>query len=54
MDEGEFDAFSITRENGEVIEIRHPQEPPPWSGDRRKMSTDERRSRNKNSIKIGN
>jgi uncharacterized protein YdeI (BOF family) len=32
MDEGEFDAFSITRENGEVIDIREPQGPPPWAG----------------------
>jgi hypothetical protein len=36
MDEGEFDAFSITRENGKVIEIRDPQGPPPWSGDRQR------------------
>ncbi|MEN9519539.1 MAG: hypothetical protein RLZZ381_2127 [Cyanobacteriota bacterium] len=34
MDEGEFEAFSIARENGETIEIRPPQGPPPWSGDR--------------------
>jgi uncharacterized protein YdeI (BOF family) len=32
MDNGEFDAFSITRENGEVIDIREPQGPPPWAG----------------------
>jgi uncharacterized protein YdeI (BOF family) len=32
MDEGEFDAFSITRENGEVIDIRTTQGPPPWAG----------------------
>lgn len=36
MDRGEFDAFSITRENGKVIDIRPPQGPPPWSGDRKK------------------
>lgn len=35
IDEGEFDAFSITRENGAVINIRPPQGPPPWSGKRR-------------------
>ncbi len=34
MDEGEFDAFLITRENGEVMDIRPPQGPPPWSGGR--------------------
>jgi uncharacterized protein YdeI (BOF family) len=33
MDEGEFEAFSITRENGEVVDIREPQGPPPWAGD---------------------
>jgi hypothetical protein len=28
---GEFDAFSITRSNGSVIEIRSPAGPPPWA-----------------------
>jgi uncharacterized protein YdeI (BOF family) len=36
MDEGEFEAFSIARENGEVIDIRPSQGPPPWSGDRQR------------------
>lgn len=36
MDEGEFDAFSLTRENGEEINIRPSEGPPPWSGDRQK------------------
>ncbi len=30
---GEFDAFSITRANGSVIEIRSPEGPPPWAGE---------------------
>lgn len=29
---GEFDAFSITRSNGSVIQIRPAQGPPPWAG----------------------
>lgn len=29
---GEFDAFSITRANGSVVQIRSPQGPPPWAG----------------------
>jgi hypothetical protein len=29
---GEFDAFSITRANGSVTEIRSPAGPPPWAG----------------------
>jgi hypothetical protein len=29
---GEFDAFSITRDDGSVIDIRSPQGPPPWAG----------------------
>ncbi|PIG90671.1 DNA-binding protein [Gloeocapsopsis sp. IPPAS B-1203] len=29
---GEFDAFSITRANGTVIQIRPAQGPPPWAG----------------------
>ncbi len=31
----DFDAFTITRENGEILQIRNPQGPPPWSGGRR-------------------
>lgn len=31
----DFDAFTITRENGEILQIRPPQGPPPWSGGRR-------------------
>lgn len=34
MDEGEFDAFSITKSNGSVIQIRSPFGPPPWAGGR--------------------
>lgn len=33
---GEFDAFSITRANGSVIEIRPAEGPPPWSGKARR------------------
>ncbi|NDJ23474.1 DNA-binding protein [Nostoc sp. B(2019)] len=29
---GELDAFSITRADGSVINIRPPQGPPPWAG----------------------
>ncbi len=29
---GELDAFSITRADGSVIDIRPPQGPPPWAG----------------------
>ncbi len=32
MDDGEFDAFSITRSNGSVINIRSPKGPEPWEG----------------------
>ncbi|MBE9164062.1 MULTISPECIES: NirD/YgiW/YdeI family stress tolerance protein [Microcoleaceae] len=35
MDDGEFDAFSVTLSNGSVINIRSPQGPPPWSGKKR-------------------
>jgi uncharacterized protein YdeI (BOF family) len=35
MDEGEFDAFSIQRQDGSIIQIRSPDGPPPWSGDGR-------------------
>lgn len=31
----DFDAFTITRENGEVLQIRESEGPPPWSGGRR-------------------
>lgn len=33
-DDGDFDAFSITRASGEVIEIRPSDGPPPWAGGR--------------------
>lgn len=36
MDEGEFDAFSITRDNGQTIQIRSAEGPPPWEGRERK------------------
>lgn len=36
MDEGEFDAFSITRDNGRTIQIRSADGPPPWEGQERK------------------
>ncbi|MEG4864070.1 MULTISPECIES: DNA-binding protein [unclassified Microcoleus] len=32
MDDGEFDAFSVTRSNGSVINIRSPQNREPWEG----------------------
>ena len=31
----DFDAFTITRENGEILQIRPAESPPPWSGGRR-------------------
>jgi uncharacterized protein YdeI (BOF family) len=31
-DDYDFDAFTITRSNGEVLTIRPPQGPPPWAG----------------------
>jgi uncharacterized protein YdeI (BOF family) len=31
-DRGEFDAFSITRSNGQVMQIRPQSGPPPWAG----------------------
>lgn len=42
---GEFDAFSIRRANGSVIEIRSPEGPPPWAGgpNRRRQSEQFRR-----------
>ncbi|WP_414529016.1 NirD/YgiW/YdeI family stress tolerance protein [Nodularia chucula] len=36
FDEGEFDAFTITRANGNVINIRPAAGPPPWSRSRGK------------------
>jgi len=33
-DDGELDAFTITRSNGEVIRIRQAGGPPPWAGGR--------------------
>ncbi|MBW4677013.1 MAG: DNA-binding protein [Desmonostoc geniculatum HA4340-LM1] len=33
-DDYDFDAFSITRSNGEVIRIRNAGGPPPWAGGR--------------------
>lgn len=35
MGRGEFDAFSITRTDGSVIQVRDTEGPPPWSGSRR-------------------
>ncbi|MEN9215596.1 MAG: hypothetical protein Q6J44_08175 [Gloeomargarita sp. DG02_4_bins_56] len=35
-DDDDFDAFTITRSNGEVIQIRQPGGPPPWAGGRRR------------------
>lgn len=34
-DDYDFDAFEITRSNGEIIRIRDGAGPPPWSGGRR-------------------
>ena len=34
LDEGEFDAFSIVRANGSVINIRPAAGYPPWAGNR--------------------
>jgi uncharacterized protein YdeI (BOF family) len=34
-DDYDFDAYRITRENGEVITIRDGSGPPPWAGGRR-------------------
>ncbi|MEQ8974766.1 MAG: NirD/YgiW/YdeI family stress tolerance protein [Coleofasciculus sp. C1-SOL-03] len=34
IDEGEFDAFSITRSDGSLINIRPSEGPPPWAGNR--------------------
>jgi hypothetical protein len=35
-DDGEFDAFTIKRANGETIQIRPASGPPPWAGGRRR------------------
>ncbi|MGG6266770.1 NirD/YgiW/YdeI family stress tolerance protein [Leptolyngbya sp. AN03gr2] len=35
-DDADFDAYTITRSNGEVLQIRQPGGPPPWAGGRRK------------------
>ncbi|WP_428012968.1 NirD/YgiW/YdeI family stress tolerance protein [Baaleninema sp.] len=37
MDDGEFDAFSITYANGTTVFIRNPEGPPPWAGGRRNV-----------------
>ncbi len=34
-DDYDFDAYTITRNDGEVIRIRNSEGPPPWSGGRR-------------------
>ncbi|MGB3268109.1 MAG: hypothetical protein WBA89_29670 [Microcoleus sp.] len=31
MDDGEFDAFSITRSDGSIVNIRSPKGRPPWA-----------------------
>jgi len=31
-DDYDFDAYQITRSNGETLRIRDPQGPPPWAG----------------------
>ena len=31
-DDYDFDAYQITRSNGEILRIREPQGPPPWAG----------------------
>jgi hypothetical protein len=33
-DDEDFDAYRITRDNGEVIQIREAGGPPPWAGGR--------------------
>ncbi|WP_316436042.1 hypothetical protein [Leptolyngbya sp. NK1-12] len=37
-DDYDFDAFRITRSNGEVIQIREGGGPPPWAGGRRRLA----------------
>ncbi|AMW28191.1 MULTISPECIES: NirD/YgiW/YdeI family stress tolerance protein [Oscillatoriales] len=44
-DDYDFDAFTITRSNGEVIFIRDPQGPPPWSGGYRRRNSASQSSR---------
>ncbi|MEB3883145.1 DNA-binding protein [Lyngbya sp. CCY1209] len=39
-DDYDFDAYSITRDNGEVIRIRNAEGPPPWAGGRRGRDRD--------------
>lgn len=34
FEQGEFDAFSITRADGDVINVRSAEGPPPWEGGR--------------------
>jgi hypothetical protein len=36
-DDGEFDAYTIRRANGAIIEVRPASGPPPWAGVRRKQ-----------------
>lgn len=43
---GEFDAFSITRANGSVIQIRPAQGPPPWAGGPNRANPPGRRQNN--------
>jgi uncharacterized protein YdeI (BOF family) len=45
LDDDDFDAFSIRRADGSVIQIRSPQGPPPWAGGR---------DRNRGANQIGN
>jgi uncharacterized protein YdeI (BOF family) len=40
MDNGEFDAFSVTKSNGTVINIRSSEGPPPWAGNRRSRNSE--------------
>ncbi|EAZ94277.1 NirD/YgiW/YdeI family stress tolerance protein [Crocosphaera chwakensis] len=36
-DDDDFDAYTIRKNNGEVIQIRQPGSPPPWAGGRHKV-----------------
>ncbi len=38
-DDEDFDAFTVTRSNGEVIRIRQAGGPPPWAGGRRRRGS---------------
>ncbi len=38
-DDEDFDAFTVTRSNGEVIRIRQAGGPPPWAGGRRRTGS---------------